>query len=313
MNFYDFHSISDKGALISKALKFKKETFRSTIGSGKTIALVFLNPSLRTRMSTQEASYRLGLNVICFNGSEAWPWEISDNAIMDGNYAEHIKDAARVISSYADIIGIRCFAGLKNYNQDNADALIHKFIKYAKVPVVNMESAACHPLQSLTDMVTLEELFPAKKLKITLSWAPHPKPLPHAVANSFAQWAIGMGHQLTICHPEGYDLDSHFTHGAAISHDQEEAFQGASIIYAKGWCSKENYGTVEPEKYKSWTIDKAKMDLTDNGKFMHCLPIRRNVIATDDVLDGTSSCIYQQAGNRLFAAQAVLDHIINTL
>lgn len=313
MNFYDFHSISDKDALMAKALKFKKEGKRSNVGSGKTIALVFLNPSLRTRMSTQEASYRLGLNVICFNGSEAWPWEITENVVMDGNYAEHIKDAARVISSYSDIIGIRCFAGLSNYEQDNQDALIHQFMKYAQVPVVNMESAACHPLQSLTDMVTLEELYPTQKLKITLSWAPHPKPLPHAVANSFAQWAIGMGHQLTICHPEGYDLDPQFTLGAAISNHQDEAFQGSIIVYAKGWCSKDNYGTVEPVRYKSWAIDQSKMDLTDNGKFMHCLPIRRNVIATDEVLDGPNSIIYQQAGNRLFAAQAVLDHIIREL
>ena len=312
MKFYDFHSIKDQSALIDRALYFKQNNFRSDLGKGKTIALVFLNPSLRTRLSTQEAANRMGMQVICFNSGQAWPWEIRDHAVMNGRFSEHIKDAAKVISSYVDIIGIRCFAGLEDYEEDQKDIVIKQFTRYATVPVINMESAAMHPLQSLTDMITLKELFGEKKMNITLSWAPHPKPLPQAVANSFTQWALGMGHNLTITHPRGYELDPSITKGAEICYDQEEAFGGASVVYAKSWCKTTQYGLTNPS-FKEWMIDQHKMDLTSNGIFMHCLPIRRNVIASDEVLDGTASVIYRQAKNRLYAAQAVIEHLLKAM
>ena len=312
MHFYDFNSISDHQSLIDRGLEIKRSKIKSDLGKGKTIALIFLNPSLRTRMSTQEAAHRLEMKVITFNSGQAWPWEIKDHAVMDGRFSEHIKDAAKVISSYVDIIGIRCFAELKDFKEDTADILINQFMKYASVPVVNMESASMHPLQSLTDMITINEIFGQEKLDIVLTWAPHPKPLPHAVANSFAQWATGMGHRLRITHPRGYELDPKMSQGAEIYLDQEKAFKGAQVVYTKSWCRSSKYGTTNPS-FEEWKIDTDKMKMTDNGIFMHCLPIRRNVIAADEVLDGKTSVIYTQAENRLYAAQSVIEKMLKSL
>lgn len=312
MDFYSYHSIDNPHHLLEEALAMKHEDHRFITGQRKTIALIFLNPSLRTRMSTQEAAQRMGMNVICFNSSDAWSWETEDGMVMDGNKTEHIKDAARVISGYVDMIGIRCFASFENLEDDLSDKFIKQFIKHATVPVINMESAALHPLQSLADMITIREFRPGRKLKVALTWAPHPKALPHAVANSFAQWAIGMGHDLTICHPEGFNLDSRFTHGARITHNQTEALKDADIVYAKSWSSTENYG-VPTREYKDWIIDNKKMSLTNKAGFMHCLPVRRNVVVTDEVLDGPYSLIYQQAENRLYAAQIIIKEILHQL
>ena len=309
MHFYSYNSISNIDSLIQSALHLKKDQERSDIGKDKTIVMVFLNPSLRTRISSQEAAYRLGMNVICINSTEAWPWELEEGVIMDGNKAEHIKDAAKVISSYADVIGIRCFAGLQDKDADASDKLIKLFMKYSSVPVINLESATLHPCQSLTDMVTLEEIFPKKKLKIALSWAPHPKALPHAVANSFAQWALGQGHELNICHPQGFELDISFTDGASIYNDQVEAFKNVDVVYTKNWCSSENYGQPS-QGHNEWIINQEKMAFTNNAKFMHCLPVRRNVVVTDEVIDSNSSLVHQQAENRLYAAQAILNKIL---
>ena len=312
MNFYDVHSIPDVQALIQGGLEMKKSNFRSKIGKDKTMALVFLNPSLRTRMSTQEAAQRLGMQVIVFNSTDAWPWELEEGAVMDMNSSEHIKDAARVISSYVDIIGIRCFAGLKDQVSDTADKVVKKFIQYSSVPVVNLESAALHPLQSLADMMTMEEVHPGQKLNVVLTWAPHPKALPQAVGNSFAQWSQAVGHHLTVCHPPGFDLDKKFTGDAKIIHNQEEAYANADIIYAKSWCHCKNYGAPSLS-FRDWIIDQQKMAFSNNAYFMHCLPVRRNVVVTDEVIDGDRSLTIQQAHNRMFAAQVVLDHMIKNL
>jgi N-succinyl-L-ornithine transcarbamylase len=312
MDFYSFQSVKHPHLLIEEALALKYDNHRFITGQRKTIALVFLNPSLRTRMSTQEAAQRMGMNVICFNGSDAWSWEMEDGAIMDGNKTEHIKDAAKVISNYVDMIGIRCFANFESLEDDTSDKIIKQFIKHATVPVINMESAALHPLQSLTDMITMSEFRPGRKLKVALTWAPHPKALPHAVANSFAQWTIGMGHDLTICHPEGFDLDKSFSNGAKISHNQEEAFQDADIVYAKSWSSSINYGIPTPE-HKDWMVDARKMHATNRAGFMHCLPVRRNVVVADEVIDGPYSLTIGQAKNRLYAAQIVIKNILEEL
>ncbi len=312
MNFYDYNSFQDINGLIREAINIKNNNIKSDEGRRKTMALIFLNPSLRTRMSTQEAAQRVGMNVICFNSSEAWPWEISKNAIMDSNKSEHIKDAARVISSYVDLIGIRCFAGLKDREDDFQDKVIKNFMEYATVPVVNMESAVFHPLQSLTDMMTIAETKKADSPKIALTWAPHPKSLPHAVANSFTQWTLGMGYDLTICHPPGYELDPSITGAARISYDQQEALKNCDYVYTKSWCMSNPYGETS-QNYNDWIINADKMTLTSNAHFMHCLPVRRNVVVTDEVLDGEKSLIYTQAENRMYAAQAVVSRILKMI
>ena len=312
MHFYDYHSLNDVSGLIQEALKIRDQNLYSKIGSGKTMALIFLNPSLRTRISTQQAAYRLGMNVICFNSNEAWPWEISPHAIMDKNKSEHIKDAAKVISSYVDLIGIRCFAGLEDKTQDQADIMIKEFMKYATVPVINMESAVYHPMQSLTDIVTIESTKKVELPRITLSWAPHPKALPHAVANSFTQWVINRGYPLTITHPPGYELDPNITTGATINYNQDEALADSDYVYVKNWCMGEPYGK-NPDILHDWTISTDKMKLTNNAYFMHCLPIRRNVVASDEVLDGEKSLIHSQAQNRMYAAQAVISRILTSM
>ncbi len=310
-HYYSFNSIYDPSSLIRRGLEMKQKKVISEIGKNKTIGLVFLNPSLRTRMSTHEAANRLSLHVITFNGQDAWSWEMEEGAIMNVNKTEHIKDAARVISSYVDIIGIRCFAGLKDIEEDRNDTVIKKFMSYSSVPVINLESAALHPCQSLADMITMREIYGEKKLKVALTWAPHPKALPQAVAQSFSQWAIGMGHDVVIAHPEGYDLDTSFTTGAKITHDQEEAIRGVDIVYAKSWTSEIDYGKATTA-YNNWTLNDQKMELSDGGRFMHCLPIRRNVVATDEVLDSYQSLIYTQAENRLYAAQAIIEKILKS-
>jgi len=311
-HFYSYNSIENPAELVQRGLAIKQSQHRSAKGKNKTLGLIFLNPSLRTRMSTHEAAHRLGMNVITFNGQDAWSWEMQDGAVMDGNKTEHIKDAARVISSYVDIIGIRCFASMNDIHADRQDEVIHKFMQHSTVPVINLESAALHPCQSVADMITMQEIYGEKKCKVALTWTPHPKALPQAVAQSFSQWAIGMGHDVTIAHPPGFDLDSQFTHGASIVHNQEDALQDADIVYAKSWTSEEFYGQPA-ELYGEWTIHEQKMAQTRNGKFMHCLPIRRNVVATDTVLDGADSLIYQQAENRLYAAQAIIENVLEKL
>ena len=299
----DINSVEEMVALASAC---KAAPIEQT-GKNKTLGLVFFNPSLRTRLSTQKAAYNLGMNVIVMNVGEGWNIEFEDGAIMDGNSQEHIKDAVRIMSSYCDIIGVRTFPSLKNAEEDYSEPVLNAFLEYSDKPVVSLESATLHPLQSLADMLTIHELG-IERPKVVLSWAPHPRALPHAVSNSFLEWVSKTNADITIAHPKGYELSPSYTKDTRVMNDQEEAFSGADIIYCKNWSSFSDYG-ARPEVEKNWTIDKAKMELTNNGKFMHCMPIRRNVIATDEVID--NSIIYQQAANRVWSAQAVLKQMLS--
>ncbi len=311
-NFLSIDDVTNLEALVASARNFKQNPYaKKQQGEGKTLGLLFMNPSLRTRLSTQRAAYNLGMNVMVINvNQDSWQLEFEDGSVMDGSSVEHVKDAAAVFSQYCDIIGIRTFAGLVDRLVDYQEKVLHAFVKYAQVPIVSLESATLHPLQSLADVITIEETKTRSKPKVVLSWAPHPKALPQAVANSFLQWVSETDCDLMIAHPEGYNLSSDFCSGAAICHNQEEAFIDADFIYAKNWSSYEQYGKVlctDP----AWTINQEKMSLTNNGQFMHCLPLRRNVVATDEVVD--HSLVLVQAKNRLFAAQAVLDQLLSTL
>jgi N-succinyl-L-ornithine transcarbamylase len=306
-NFIRLSDVSNPSSLVEQALKFKKDPFSSQSGARKTLGLLFFNPSLRTRLSTQKAAQNLGMNVMIMNvDSDGWKLEFEDGAIMDGNAQEHISDAIRVISEYVDIIGVRTFPGLKNREEDYAEKVISAILTYSTKPVVSLESATRHPLQSLADIVTIRELGLVRP-RVVLSWAPHPRALPQAVPNSFVEWVKSTDAEVIVACPKGYELADEFMEGVTLSHDQNKAFEGADIIYAKNWSSYQHYGERLPVQ-ENWTITEEKMKLTNHGRFMHCLPIRRNVIATDGVLEN-HSVIYQQAGNRVFAAQAVLDKL----
>lgn len=296
--------------LVKQGLKLKQNPLKhKALGKDKTLVLLFFNPSLRTRLSTQKAGMNLGMNVIVMNANQGWKFEFEDGVIMNEDKAEHIKEAAKVISQYADIIGIRTFPTLTDKERDYQDFIINKFVEHATVPLVSLESAILHPLQSLADMITIAEHKKTKKPKVVLTWAPHPKALPQAVANSFAEWTLASGYDLTITHPKGYELSKQFTKGATIEYDQKKAFQNADFVYAKNWSSFENYGKVEVED-SSWIVSSAKMALTNNGKFMHCLPVRRNVVVAGKVLDSAASLVIEQANNRTYAAQAVLKQLL---
>jgi len=307
-NFYSVKDFKNIPLGVQEAIDFKKLE-KPQIGLGKTMVLLFFNSSLRTRLSTEIAAQNLGMNVISLDMSQSWKWELEEGVTMRFDTAEHIKDAAKVISTYADIIGIRAFPTLKDREADYQDNLLQKFMQYSDVPLVNLESAIRHPLQSLTDMMTIKEFQKSTKPKLVLSWAPHPKALPQAVSNSFLEWAIAAGHEVTITHPKGYELATEFTKGHSIEYDQKKAFAGADFIYAKNWSSYSSYGK-NLNQSESWRIDDALMSLTNEAKFMHCMPIRRNVVATDTVLDSPDSLLYKQAKNRLHAAEYVLKKLL---
>ena len=275
--------------------------------------MLFLNPSMRTRLSTQIAAQQLGMEAIVFNvGSEGWALEFEEEAIMSGNTVEHVKDAAPVLGKYFDILCIRTFPSLKNREDDYSELFIKQFIKYAGVPVMSLESSTLHPLQSLTDVITIKEQNIGRKPKIVLTWAPHVKPLPQCVANSFSQWITAWGEaDFVITHPEDYELSTEFTRGAHITLDQDEALKGADFVYVKNWSTYNDYGRIycnDPE----WMLTTEKLQLTNNAKVMHCLPVRRNVELSDEVLDGPNSIVTQQASNRVWAAQAVLSEILRS-
>lgn len=302
--------VTDIQQLIAEGLALKANpTAFQHLGKNKTIGLLFFNSSLRTRLSTQKAAINLGMNVIVMNvGTDSWQLEFEDGTIMDGGKAEHIREAAAVIGQYCDIIGVRAFAGLKNRAEDYSEQVIEKFKEFAGVPIVNLESATRHPLQSLADLITIEELKTKQRPKIVLTWAPHVRALPQAVGNSFAEWLNRTDYDFVITNPEGFDLAPEFVGNAPIIRNQAEAFEGADFIYAKNWSSFENYGEIGNDP--NWMITPEKMALTDNAKFMHCLPVRRNLVVTDAVLDSPSSIVIQEAGNRVWAAQAVLKKIL---
>ncbi|MCS5489503.1 acetylornithine carbamoyltransferase [Algoriphagus limi] len=280
-------------------------------GQGKRIGCIFLNPSLRTRVSTQIAAQNLGMEAIVLNmDKEGWALEMQDGAIMNKGTVEHIKDAAGVLGSFFDVLAVRAFPTLTQKQEDLSDFVINQFIKYAGIPVVSLESAIRHPLQSLADMITMQEYQKEnRKPKVVLTWAPHIKAIPHAVANSFAEWSLGMGYDLTITHPEGYDLDESFTKGATLEYDQSKALEGADFVYVKNWSSFQDYGKIHSTD-PSWMLTQKHLVNAPNAKVMHCLPVRRNLELSDEILDSDRSLVQVQAKNRIFAAQAVLSKII---
>lgn len=312
-NFLNIHDIPNAEKLAEQAIVLKQNRFsQKHLGENKTMILLFLNSSLRTRISTQKAAQNLGMNTIVLNlGQDSWNMEYEDGAIMNGNTAEHIKEGAAVISEYADIIGIRAFPTLVDRERDYSEYVLHKFLDNVKVPIVNMESATVHPLQSLTDLMTIREHTTKAKPKVVLTWAPHIKPLPQCVSNSFAEWMNKSDVEFVITHPEGYELNEAFSGNAKIVYNQDEAFENADFIYAKNWSSYLDYGKIIGE-HNDWMITNKKMKLTNNAKFMHCLPTRRNVEVADDVLDSDYSLVVKQAANREFAAQAVLKTILES-
>jgi N-succinyl-L-ornithine transcarbamylase len=327
--FISVHDVNNIDALVQKALMYKSNPFADkTLGTGKRMGLIFLNPSLRTRLSTQIAAENLGMQPIVFNvGSEGWTWEFEEEAIMSGTSVEHVKDAAPILGNYFDVLAIRTFPGLKVKDDDYSEMFIKQFIKYAGVPVVSLESATLHPLQSLTDIITITEesqKSKVKKPKIVLTWAPHIKPLPQCVANSFAQWINAWNLtpslskeegekrcEFVITHPQDYELDEQFTKGATITYNQEEALKDADFVYVKNWSTYTDYGKIycnDPE----WMLTEEKLIRTNNARIMHCLPVRRNVELSDEVLDSQNSIVTQQASNRVWAAQAVLSEILKS-
>jgi N-succinyl-L-ornithine transcarbamylase len=311
-NFINSGDIINYQYLLNEINKHKNDkSDLSFIGKNKVIGLLFFNPSLRTRLSTQKAAMNLGFKSIVMNfRDDGWQLEFDENIIMSGNKAEHVKDAAKVISQYCDILGIRAFAELKHKEIDNSDKIINSFLKYATIPILNLESSIAHPLQALADAATINENINTNNPKIVLSWAPHPKPLPHAVANSFINMCKINNYDLTITNPKGYDLSKKITEGIQIINDQELAFKNADFIYAKNWSSYDQYGKVLLND-DSWIINENKMKLTNNAFFMHCLPVRRNVVVTDSVLDSNRSLVIQQANNRTYATQTILKELIS--
>ena len=311
-NFINSSDIIDYQYLLNNINKHKNDsTDLSFVGKNKVLGLLFFNPSLRTRLSTQKAAMNLGFKSIVMNfKDDGWQLEFDENIIMSGKKAEHIKDAAKVISQYCDILGIRAFAELKDKKNDNSDKIINSFVKYASIPILNLESSVAHPLQALADAATINENKNSNKPKIVLSWAPHPKSLPHAVANSFINMCKINNYDLTITNPKGYNLNKKITEGIQIINDQELAFKNADLIYAKNWSSYDQYGKVLLND-DSWIINENKMKLTNNAFFMHCLPIRRNVVVTDSVLDSNRSLVIQQANNRTYATQTILKELIS--
>ncbi len=309
-NFYSAADVTDVNGLLNKISLIKQQpTAQLKAAEGRCLVLLFFNPSLRTKLSTQKAALNIGMQVINMDMKDSWAWELNEGATMNLQTAEHIKEAAGVISSYADIIAIRSFPALVDRDEDYQDNLIRTFIHHASVPVVNLESCIRHPLQSLTDLYSIREAKGTSPLKVVLSWAPHPRALPQAVSNSFLEWMKLGGHQVTVTHPEGYELDKAFMEGHSIEYDQQKALKEADIVYVKNWSSVSSYGQILNQSPK-WMMTQAKLALTRQAKLMHCLPVRRNVVIADDAMDGPNSLIQQQAANRLYAAQAVLKTLL---
>jgi len=319
-NFISAADVANIDDLVNKALEYKASPLKDkSLGANKRVGMLFLNPSMRTRLSTQIAAQNLGAEPIVFNvDKEGWALEFEEEAIMSGNTVEHVKDAAPIMGNYFDILCIRTFPSLKNKEDDYSELYIKQFIKYSGIPVVSLESATLHPLQSLTDIITITESLKAqvnaalKKPKIVLTWAPHVKALPQCVANSFAQWVNAWGKaDFVITHPEDYELDTKFTKGATITHDQDAALKDADFVYVKNWSTYNDYGKIynnDPE----WMLTTDKLQLTNRARVMHCLPVRRNVELSDEILDGPSSIVTQEASNRVWAAQAVLADILRS-
>jgi len=314
--FFSVKDVTDLRKLISEAKALKEDPYHyETLGKHKTLGLIFLNPSLRTRLSTQKAGLNLGMQVMVMNmGQEGWALETRDGVVMDGTTVEHIREAAAVIGQYCDIVGLRSFPSLKDRDEDYNEALFNKFMEFCKVPVVSLESATRHPLQSFADLLTIEEEKKVKKPKVVLSWAPHIKALPQAVPNSFAEWMNRARKEgmidFTITHPKGYELSKEFTEGVSINYNQDEAIKDADFVYVKNWSSYEDYGKIISTD-EEWMLNSNRLSL--NTKVMHCLPVRRDIELASEILDGPQSLVQTEAGNRLWAAQTVLKNILENI
>ena len=308
--------MGDLGAALEEARQVKADRYAwKSLGASKTMLLVFFNSSLRTRLSTQKAAMNLGMNTIVLNvGADSWKLETELGVVMDGDKSEHLREAIPVMGSYCDIIGVRSFAGLSDRDADYSESVIRQFIEYSGRPVISLESATVHPCQAFADLITIEEYKRKSRPKVVLTWAPHPRALPQAVPNSFAEWMTAAGYELVITHPAGYELDPRFTAGAKIEYDQMKALEGADFVYAKNWSCP---GAVNPADYgrilcsdRNWTVGAAHMAVTDNAFFMHCLPVRRNVIVSDEVIDSPRSLVIPEAANREISAQVVIKRML---
>ncbi|TDQ33285.1 Rossmann-fold NAD(P)-binding domain-containing protein [Zeaxanthinibacter enoshimensis] len=310
-HFLSLQEIQSLPSWVSEAVELKKDPYRDhALGRGKVLCLLFFNNSLRTRLSTQKAALHLGMEVMVMNfGSEGWLLEYEDGTIMDQGKAEHVREAAQVIAQYCDIVGIRAFAGLKDRKTDEAEQTLTAFARYAGIPVVNLESSVGHPLQALADAITIAEHNTRKRPKIVLSWAPHPRPLPHAVANSFVEMMKKQDVEFVITNPEGYDLNPEIRQGITVEHDQAKAMEGADFVYTKNWSSFTDYGQVINQD-KNWMVTMEKLG---KARFMHCLPVRRNVVVEDAVLNSPQSLVLAQANNRTYSAQLVLKKLLQQL
>ncbi|MDR3194261.1 MAG: acetylornithine carbamoyltransferase [Tannerella sp.] len=315
-NFTCVQDIGDWKQAVCEALDVKKDRYRFTeLGKNKTLMMIFFNSSLRTRLSTQKAAMNLGMNTLVLDINQgAWRLETERGAIMDGDKPEHLLEAIPVMGCYCDVIGVRSFARFESKDDDYSEKILNQFIRYSGRPVFSMEAATRHPLQSFADLITIEEYKKTERPKIVLSWAPHPRALPQAVPNSFAEWINATGYELVITHPEGYELDPSFVGNARVEYDQRRAFEGADFIYAKNWAAYADpcYGKVLHAD-RAWTVDTEKMALTDNAFFMHCLPVRRNMIVSDDVIESPQSIVIPEAANREISAQTVLKRILEGL
>ena len=317
--FINVEDIGDINVALAEAQEIKADRYKyQHLGKNKTAMIIFFNNSLRTRLSTQKAAMNLGMNVIVLDvNAGAWKLETERGVVMDGDKSEHLLEAIPVMGCYCDVIGVRSFAGLTDREYDYAETVLQQFIKYSGRPVFAMETATVHPLQAFADLITIEEHKTTPRPKVVLTWAPHCRSLPQAVPNSFAQWMNAADVDLVITHPEGYELDPKFTGGVPVEYDQMKAFQGADFIYAKNWSCP---GVTRPEDYgkiiskdMSWTVDAAHMAVTNNGKFLHCLPVRRNLIVTDDVIESPNSLVIPEAANREISCTVVLKRILQSL
>lgn len=315
----EFSSIRQLGDLrqaLAQAQQVKRNPFADQeLGRNKTLLMVFFNNSLRTRLSTQKAALNLGMNVIVLDVNQgAWKLETERGVIMDGDKSEHLLEAIPVMGCYCDLIGVRSFARFESKEEDYNEMILNQFIKYSGKPVFSMEAATRHPLQTFADLITIEEHKTKERPKVVMTWAPHPKALPQAVPNSFAEGMDFAGYDFVIANPEGYDLAPEFVGGARVTHDQDEALRGADFVYAKNWSAYEgdNYGKVL-SRDRSWTVTKEKMALTDNAFFMHCLPVRRNMIVSDEVIESPRSLVIPEAANRVVSAQTVIKKMLESL
>lgn len=318
-SFFHVKDIGDLPKALDEARQVKATPFAwKHLGENKTIMLVFFNSSLRTRLSSQKAAYNLGMNPIVLNiGQDSWKLETEMGVIMDGDKSEHLREAIPVMTSYCDIIGVRSFAGLQDREADYSESILRSFIEYGDKPVISLESATVHPCQAFADLITIEEYKKTSRPKVVLSWAPHPKALPHAVPNSFAEWMNAADVDFVITHPHGYELDAQFAGNAKVEYDQMKAFEGADFIYAKNWSCP---GVSDPARYgqilskdMGWTVDEAHMAVTNNAYFMHCLPVRRNMIVSDAVIDAPASLVIPEAANRVTSIQTVMKRMLETL